>query len=42
MGVYAQSPVTQSDNKVEFHRVRLGPRVKPVHEAALPEGHGGL
>ena len=42
MGVYAQSPVKQSGCEVRFHSLRLGPKVAPVHEAALPEGHGGL
>jgi len=42
MGVYAQCPITQSDCSARFHHFKLGAKEKPVHEAALPEGHGGL
>jgi len=42
MGVYAASPITQSGCSARFHHIALGPKVRPVHEAALPEGHGGL
>eukprot|EP00316_Scyphosphaera_apsteinii_P020857 CAMPEP_0119317334 /NCGR_PEP_ID=MMETSP1333-20130426/42816_1 /TAXON_ID=418940 /ORGANISM="Scyphosphaera apsteinii, Strain RCC1455" /LENGTH=351 /DNA_ID=CAMNT_0007323235 /DNA_START=20 /DNA_END=1075 /DNA_ORIENTATION=+ len=42
MGVYAQSPVKQSGCTARFHHISLGPIVAPVHEAALPENHGGL
>ena len=42
MGVYGQSPVKQSGCSVRFHHLRLGAKVEPVHEAALPDDHGGL
>ena len=42
MGVYGQSPVEQSGCSATFHSMALGPKVPPVHEAALPENHGGL
>lgn len=42
MGVYGQSPVKQSGCSALFHHISLGSKVSPVHEAALPEGHGGL
>jgi len=42
MGVYGQSPVKQSGCSARFHHVELGAKAEPVHEAALPAGHGGL
>ena len=42
LGVYGQSPVKQSGGRATFHELRLGGKVATVHEAALPEGHGGL
>ena len=46
MGVYAQSPIGVTGRakscSVRFHGISMGPKVKPVHEADLPEGHGGL
>ena len=47
IGVYAQSPVAKRKGgdppcSARFHSLHLGRKVEPVHEAALPEGHGGL
>lgn len=42
MGVSCMSPIAQAGCSVRYHSVHLGPKVEPVHEAALPAGHGGL
>ena len=42
MGVYSQSPVVQRGCSAKFHYISLGPKGEVVHEAALPDGHGGL
>jgi hypothetical protein len=42
MGVYSHSPLQHTSCRATFHSICLGPKAKPVHDAALPDGHGGL
>ena len=41
MGVFSISPVAQENSHVEFHHIRLGPKIKPVHGANLQAGGHG-
>ena len=35
MGVFSISPIVQNGSKVEFHHVKLGSKVLPVHDAGI-------
>jgi len=42
VGVMAQSPIKHSGCSVRFHHICIAPKAATTHEAALPDGHGGL